>query len=199
MREVRVGRVLAASLHQAIADLLPTRLEFYEHWLRVDSLHEGTIGVAPMQAVFSFLRQEGDVYHAVMRQAGRDAARWMVAAMSGAGRALVKRLPVFLRRRALLIVAGRFVRQNWQESRVSQRARGGVVRVDVKDSIFCGVREPIGHPLCAFHAALYSEILALFDVQSEASVVACRAMGSDACTLEILTAAASPGGEAAAA
>ena len=33
--EPRIGRVLVASLHQAIADLLPTRLEFYENWLNV--------------------------------------------------------------------------------------------------------------------------------------------------------------------
>ena len=30
MSEPRIGRVLVASLHQSIADLLPTRLEFYE-------------------------------------------------------------------------------------------------------------------------------------------------------------------------
>ena len=35
MSESRIGRVLVASLHQAIADLLPTRLEFYENWLNV--------------------------------------------------------------------------------------------------------------------------------------------------------------------
>jgi hypothetical protein len=38
MTESRIGRVLVASLHQAIADLLPTRLEFYENWLNVAGL-----------------------------------------------------------------------------------------------------------------------------------------------------------------
>src|SRR5262249_8459046 len=38
MSEARIGRVLVASLHQAIADLLPTRLEFYENWLNVAGL-----------------------------------------------------------------------------------------------------------------------------------------------------------------
>src|SRR5438132_8220388 len=33
MRDARVGRVLVASLHQAIADIIPTRLTFYENWL----------------------------------------------------------------------------------------------------------------------------------------------------------------------
>ncbi len=30
MTEAGIGRLLVASLHQGIADLLPTRLEFYE-------------------------------------------------------------------------------------------------------------------------------------------------------------------------
>ena len=63
MSEPRIGRVLVASLHQSIADLLPTRLEFYENWLNVSGLREGTIGLAPLSAVLSFLRTEGDAYN----------------------------------------------------------------------------------------------------------------------------------------
>ncbi len=47
-----IGRVLAASLHQAITDELPTRLEFYESWLRPESLHAGRLGVAPLRRSF---------------------------------------------------------------------------------------------------------------------------------------------------
>src|SRR6266571_3998860 len=60
MREAGIGRVLVASLHQGIADILPTRLAFYENWLSVEGLREGTIGLAPLFAVLSFLRQEGE-------------------------------------------------------------------------------------------------------------------------------------------
>src|SRR4026207_1139194 len=42
-----IGRLLVASLHQAIADLLPTRLEFYEAWLNPTGLRDGRIGPAP--------------------------------------------------------------------------------------------------------------------------------------------------------
>ena len=59
MREAGIGRVLVASLHQGIADILPTRLSFYENWLNAEGLREGTIGLAPLYAVLSFLRQEG--------------------------------------------------------------------------------------------------------------------------------------------
>ena len=41
MREVGIGRVLVASLHQGIVDLLPTRLEFYENWLNAEGLRDG--------------------------------------------------------------------------------------------------------------------------------------------------------------
>ncbi len=33
MSEPKIGRVLAAGLHQAINELMPTRVEFYESWL----------------------------------------------------------------------------------------------------------------------------------------------------------------------
>jgi hypothetical protein len=41
--DARIGRVLVASLHQSIGDVLPDRLEFYENWLTVPGLREGTI------------------------------------------------------------------------------------------------------------------------------------------------------------
>ena len=60
MRDAVIGRVLVASLHQGISDILPMRLTFYESWLDAEGLREGTIGLAPLYAVLSFLRQEGD-------------------------------------------------------------------------------------------------------------------------------------------
>ena len=66
MTEAGIGRLLVASLHQAIADLLPTRLEFYEAWLNPAGLREGRIGLAPLAAVLSFLRQEGEPYRLVV-------------------------------------------------------------------------------------------------------------------------------------
>src|ERR1700687_401254 len=70
MREAGIGRVLVASLHQAIADILPTRLGFYESWLSSKGMREGTIGLAPTYAVLSFLRQEGDAYQIITARAG---------------------------------------------------------------------------------------------------------------------------------
>src|SRR5688572_31862174 len=81
MSEPRIGRVLVASLHQAIADLLPTRLEFYENWLNVSGLREGTIGLAPLSAVLSFLRSEGEAYNLITARAGEYAADWTVGTL----------------------------------------------------------------------------------------------------------------------
>ena len=74
MREGGVGRVLVASLHQAIGDILPARLGFYENWLSAKGMREGTIGVAPTYAVLSFLRQEGAAYQLITTRAGEYAA-----------------------------------------------------------------------------------------------------------------------------
>ena len=81
MGEAGIGRVLVASLHQSIADLLPTRLTFYENWLNAEGLREGTIGLAPLYAVLSFLRQEGDAYDMITTRAGEYAAEWTVQSM----------------------------------------------------------------------------------------------------------------------
>jgi len=45
MSDARIGRVVVASLHQAIADALPTRLEFYESWLSAAGLRAGTVWI----------------------------------------------------------------------------------------------------------------------------------------------------------
>src|ERR671935_1534207 len=102
MREAGIGRVLVASLHQSIADLLPTRLTFYENWLNAEGLREGTIGLAPLHAVLSFLRQEGDAYEMITTRAGEYAAEWTVASMSPMERTVIKAAPAWLRSRLLL-------------------------------------------------------------------------------------------------
>src|SRR3954470_15029176 len=95
MREDGIGRVLVASLHQAIADLLPTRLGFYENWLNAEGLREGTIGLAPLFAVLSFLRQEGEAYRIITTRAGEYAAEWTVQSMPALQRGMIKAAPVW--------------------------------------------------------------------------------------------------------
>src|SRR5580765_3056013 len=137
MREAGIGRVLVASLHQAIADLLPTRLTFYENWLNAEGLREGTIGLAPLYAVLSFLRQEGDAYRIITTRAGEYAAEWTVESMPPVRRRFVKSLPPWIRTRVLLGMARRLVRSSYRGSRAISRLRKGTARIDVRASIFC--------------------------------------------------------------
>src|ERR1700730_11139520 len=150
MREAGIGRVLVASLHQAIGDLLPSRLAFYENWLNAQGLREGTIGVAPLCAVLSFLRQEGEAYEMITTRAGEYAAEWTVQSMPPVQRAVIRSAPLWLRSRMLLRLARQLVRSSYQGSRAIARLRKGTASIDLRASVFCSVRERVPHPLCGF-------------------------------------------------
>ena len=183
MREDGIGRVLVASLHQSIAETMPTRLGFYENWLTPGGLREGTIGLAPTYAVLSFLRQEGDAYHVITSRAGRYAAEWTVESMRPMRRSFIRSMPVWLRARLVTRQMDALVRSSYSGSRAVGRVRGGTARIDVRASIFCTVREPVRFHLCGFYAAAYSRLLSLFDLETEAQVLSCRGTGERSCIL----------------
>ncbi|PYR19802.1 MAG: hypothetical protein DMF94_14410 [Acidobacteria bacterium] len=185
MREVGIGRVLVASLHQGIADILPTRLGFYENWLNAEGLREGTIGLAPLYAVLSFLRQEGDAYRIITTRAGEYAAEWTVQSMHSTHRAIIKAAPVWLRRWMLLRLASRLVRNSYKGSRAILHVRRGTASIDLRASVFCQVREPVPLPLCGFYAAAFTRLLGLFDIGARTDVVACRGTGEPKCVLKV--------------
>src|SRR5919109_2760735 len=162
MSEPRIGRVLVASLHQSIADVLPTRLEFYENWLNVSGLREGTIGLAPLSAVLSFLRSEGDAYNLITARAGEYAAEWTVSSMPALERRIIRALPMSWRARAALRTAGGLVRTTYPGSRAIIRLKGGSASIDLRGSLFCEVREATLLPLCGFYAAAIARVLHLF-------------------------------------
>ena len=185
MREAGIGRVLVASLHQGIADILPTRLSFYENWLNAEGLREGTIGLAPLYAVLSFLRLEGEAYEMITTRAGEYAAEWTVQSMSPFRRNVLRAAPAWLRSRLLLRMSRVLVRETYQGSRALWRLRRGTARVDLRASIFCTVREPVAHPLCGFYAAAFTKLMMLFDLGAHTEVVACRGTGGTSCLLQV--------------
>jgi len=197
MREAGIGRVLVASLHQAIADILPTRLGFYENWLNAEGLREGTIGLAPLFAVLSFLRQEGDAYRIITVRAGEYAAEWTVQSMPALRRGAIKAAPAWLRTRMLMGLARQLVRDTYQGSRAIAKLRKGTASIDLRASVFCSVREPVSAPLCEFYAAAFTKLLSLFDVDARTEVLACRGTGGTSCILRVTTAASVDGAEAA--
>jgi len=184
MIEAGIGRLLVASLHQAIADLLPTRLEFYEGWLNPAGLRDGRIGLAPLAAVLSFLRQEGEPYRLVAARAGDYTAEWAVADMPAFKRAVIRAVPPVLRVRLVMRVACSIVHRTCRTSRASIRWRKGIGAVTVHGSIFCGVRGHVEQPLCEFYASVIRRVMSLFGLDAEVGIVQCVAIGADHCLME---------------
>lgn len=166
--------MLVASLHQGISDLMPTRLEFYENWLNTAGLREGTIGLAPLSAVLSFLRTEGEAYGPLTARAGEYAADWTVKSLPAFERRVIRSLPPALRTRAALRTARSLVRSTYPGSRAIIRLRRGKASVDLRGSLFCEVREASELPLCGFYASAIEHVLDLFAIRAAAQVSECR-------------------------
>jgi hypothetical protein len=187
MSEPRIGRFLVASLHQAIAELLPDRLEFYENWLSVSGLREGTIGLAPLSAVLSFLRGEGEAYQQVVSRAGGHAADWTFRGLPAIERRLFRALPIRLRIRAALRTARALVRSTYPGTRLIARVRRDAASVDLRGSLFCEVREASPRALCGFYTAALARLFHLFGVPADAQVTTCRAANrSGGCVMSIV-------------
>ena len=185
MNDAGVGRLLVASLHQGIADLLPTRLEFYEAWLNPAGLREGRIGIAPLAAVLSFLRQEGEAYRLVAARAGEYSAEWLFAELPAFERRLVSGMPDAIRLRLVTRLARRLVRETYGGSRAVVRWRKGRGSVDLRGSIFCEVRDSVEEPLCDFYAAAIRRLMRLFNIQVEVGTERCRATGAGQCLMSV--------------
>jgi tetratricopeptide (TPR) repeat protein len=198
MSEARIGRVLVASLHQAIADVLPDRLEFYENWLNARGLRRGTIGLAAVTAVLSFLRGEGDVYAEIVTRAGEHAAEWSMSSRGRVRRSIVQALPRAVRARLALSLARQVIRASYADSRAIVKSRRGLTHVDVRGSLFCEVREPSDRMLCGFYLALVKRLLELHDVRADAALDGCRAVGSRTCSVVVRVADARQAGATAA-
>jgi hypothetical protein len=186
MVDAGIGRLLVASLHQGIADVAPDRLTFYENWLTPPGLREGKFGLAPLHAVLSFLRLEGQAtYDQVMRRAGRYSADWGYAELPSLERGVVRSLPLALRARAALYLSRRLVRSTFKGSRARTRVRNGRGTMEIRASIFCDVREPAGWPMCVFYSAAVEQFLRRFDFDAAVDVNQCRASGGSGCTMTV--------------
>lgn len=185
MSEPKIGRVLAASLHQSISELIPTRVEFYETWLTAVRIRRGDLGRARFAAVVSFLRREGAAYDAIVGRAGGYAADLLVDALPVVERALLRRVPTPIRVRVVLRLAARMIRGLHDDGRLRVRVRRGTAVVTVRGSVFCDVREPASAPLCRFYGAVLVRSLEAFGMSSRFQLSRCRATGDGACELII--------------
>jgi hypothetical protein len=186
MIETGIGRLLVASLHQAIADLLPTRLEFYEAWLNPAGLRDGRIGLAPLAAVLSFLRQEGEPYRFVAARAGEYSAEWWVAELHTFKRTVIRAAPPGLRVHLVMQLARSMIRSTYRGSRAVVRWRKGKGAVNIRGSIFCEVRDRVEQPLCEFYASAIRRLMFLFGLDAEVGTEQCRATGDGQCLMVVL-------------
>jgi len=186
MTEAGVGRLLVASLHQGIADLLPSRLEFYEAWLNPSGLRDGRIGLAPLAAVLSFLRQEGEPYHLIAARAGEYTAEWTVAEMPPLQRTIVRAAPLPLRLRLVARIARHMVRSTYGGSRAVVRWRKGRGAFDIRGSIFCELRDRVQEPMCEYYASAIRKLMFLFNLHVDVDTEQCRATGAGQCLMSVL-------------
>jgi len=186
MTDAGVGRLLVASLHQGIADLLPSRLEFYEAWLNPSGLREGRIGLAPLAAVLSFLRQEGTPYHLVAARAGEYTAEWTVADLRPLERAIIRGAPAAFRPRLVMRVARRMVRNTFGGSDARIKWAKDRAAVDLQGSVFCQVRDRTPNPLCEFYASALRRLMYLLNVEADVGTEQCRATGAGQCLMTVL-------------
>lgn len=189
MSEARIGRIVVAALHEALADHLPLRLEFYESYLRPMGMRAGTIGVASFLAALSFLRNEGTHYDPVVRKAGELSADWIFAGQSAIRRLVWRRLPRTARARVALKLTAGLARMTVVGARGRLAGTRAERRLLIAGSPFCETRQRAGAPLCGFYVAALQRFFDLLDVAASADVVECRAAGGHDCVVRVTAAA----------
>lgn len=161
MVDAGIGRLLISSLHQGIADVSPTRLEFYENWLSPAGMRDGRIGLAPLGAVLSFLhREEAPANEQIVSRAGRYAADWTFEELTALRRWYIRRLPTSLRARAALGLGKRLILATVRESKVKTRIHGSTADIDINSALFDQLRDPATIPMRAFYASAIERLLA---------------------------------------
>ena len=189
MTEARIGRVVVASLHEALAHQLPLRIEFYETYLRPMGMRAGTIGAASFTAALSFLRREPDgAYDPVVQQAGALAAEWTFANVPALRRTLWSRFPLGVRRRWALRLTARLVDGTMRGARGRILGPRSSPKLAITGSPFCDLRQHADTPMCGFYAAAMRYFFETLDVPSGVDVVACHASGAAQCELAVVPA-----------
>jgi hypothetical protein len=189
MSEPKIGRLLVASLHQAIAESIPLRLEFYENWLKpLGLLQQGrVIGAASFSAALSFLRREEPrgSYNDVTRRAGELAALWSFESLSWSRKQWIRMLPTRMRLRGAIGVAREITRAAYPGSRIVYRLHREGGHIEVRGSVFCQVRETAERPLCGFYEGVVVKLMELFQIRGTVRLSKCRAAGGTVCQMQV--------------
>ena len=175
MVDAGIGRLLISSLHQGIADVSPSRLDFYENWLSPSGMRDGRIGLAPLGAVLSFVhREEPPANDQIATRAGVCAADWTYQELSGLRRWYIHRLPLGPRARAAIGVGKRLVLATVRQSKVKSHFQGAAGMVEIKSALFNQLRDPSTVPMRGFYAAALQRLFAHCAVDAEVCVTSER-------------------------
>lgn len=186
MSEARIDRLLAAAIHQAIADLLPDRLDFYESYLRPRGWREDAVNLAPVTAVLSFLRHEQPgSYDAVMVRAAAYAADWWLSSQSWRVRRAGPITPQWLRLRQLARLLRQHFEQAYRGTRVRVGVAGSQLEIEIRGSIFCSTRDHAAAAPCLYYLAFAEALLARAGLRTDGTLTSCRALGADACRVRL--------------
>jgi hypothetical protein len=189
MSEARIDRLMAAAIHQAIGDITPSRLDFYESYLRPRGWREDAVNLAPVAAVLSFLRHEpAGTYDAVMSRAAEYASAWVYDALPWRVRILGRVGSTWVRLRTLGKLGKAHLERSYRGTRVAVAVRRGTLEVEIQGSIFCSGREQSSAPHCRYYLAFFENVLRRDGVIIvDAAIEACRSGGGQVCRLRIVT------------
>ena len=190
MVDAGIGRLLISSLHQGIADVSPSRLDFYETWLSPSGIRDGRLGLAPLGAVLSFVHREmPPANEQIPARAGCCAANWTYEELSGLRRWCIRRLPVRLRSRVALRLGKRLVVATVNNSTVKSRKRGARAVVQIRSVLFKQLRDPWTLPMRGFYAAAFQRMFAHCGVNAEVGVTC---TGPEGWSLDVTVKGAGP-------
>ena len=96
---------------------------------------------------------------------------------------MLRAAPNWLRKRLVLRLSNRLAHASYRRCGLSFRLRGNAATIDLRASLFCDVRDPVGHPLCGFYTAAFLRLFALFNVPARIDVTSCRAAGGATCAM----------------
>jgi hypothetical protein len=181
-----VGRVLLASLHQAIAEVLPARLTFYERWLTSASPDLPDLGIASFLAMLSYLEQEGRGYNAISARAGHYAAIRSFRKLFILKRAYLRVLPRRLRAQKGMALVITMLPALYPEIRVEMTRRRGTAFLGIDGSPFCDTRHATLGPTCGFFSSYLTTFLELLNLRPAVRVTRCRASGAASCLFIVL-------------
>lgn len=173
-----------ASVHKALEDLSPEKVEVFEGWFSPSKRHRH-FHIAPVMGAISYLRRDRELYVKVMERAGRYASQWSYLDRSPIERKLIGSVPHWMRSYLARYVLGSGLRQIHRDGSLSVRRESSRFVVTVRNSLFCRTGAGAPEPVCAYYAALFAGLLDRTGLARPPVVESrCRGQGELVCCFE---------------